>query len=74
MKKREQIQSELNKEKAQLNQLLSSDHFTEKDVELLAPRYGLNIRALQRQLNELKTGEDDTVRAQNIQVNQAVQL
>lgn len=71
MKELDQLQIEIKRAKAQLDELLISEDFTEKDVELLAPRYALNIQALHRQQKQLEK-EQDTLNALNIEVNEPV--
>lgn len=60
------IKSDLNRAIAQLNQLCTSDHFTDKEVNELSPKMAMNVRKLQR--------KHDTARAKNKKVTAAISV
>ncbi len=60
----EKAKSSLNFAKAQLEQLCTSDHFTEGEIRLLAPTMALQVRKFQNQY--------DTLRAKDKEVTEAV--
>ncbi|TSE05216.1 hypothetical protein [Aquimarina algiphila] len=65
----EDLQSQLNRAKAQLDQLCTSYHFTERDVQDLAPQMALKIRTLQKQYNHaITTGAKNTEVAEALPV------
>ncbi len=61
------LQSKLNRAKAQLDQLCTSFHFSEEDVKTLAPKMALQVRNYQRLYNHAVT-----TRAKNTEVTEAV--
>lgn len=51
-KEEKQLQSQLNRAKTQLEQLEKNHVFTEKDVEILKPRYQMEIELLTKKLKK----------------------
>ena len=51
-KEEKQLQSQLNRAKTQLEQLEKSHVFTEKDIEILKPRYQMEIELLTKKLKK----------------------
>ncbi|WP_281991210.1 hypothetical protein [Aquimarina aggregata] len=60
------IKSDLNRAIAQLKQLCTSDHFTDAEINELAPKMAMNVRKLQRKY--------DTARAKNKKVTAAISV
>lgn len=51
-KEEKQLQSQLNRAKTQLEQLEKNHVFTEKDIEILKPRYQMEIELLTKKLKK----------------------
>lgn len=51
-KEEKQLQSQLNRAKTQLEQLVKNHVFTEKDIKILKPRYQMEIELLTKKLKK----------------------
>lgn len=63
----EAIQSDINRVKANIEQLKTHDQFTDEDRAVLGPRYQGYLETFVKELEDIKT-------AKNIEVNDSIRL